>query len=238
MTAPRFDGFPATSKATAIPNLFFERVLPGIEDPATLLAFLWTARALQEERRTDAGISAAELWSHGGLRASFEHLAPGGLDALERGLAACVESGALLAVPLARRDNPGPLYFVNNPRSRRLIARAVTGQVELRAATMVAADPSQGRPGIFRLYEEHIGTVTPLVAERLANAETEYPPAWIEDAFREAAERNVRNWRYIETILESWAREGRADEGTPSHPIEDAQQRYLGGRFGHLARFR
>ncbi|MGI6380667.1 MAG: DnaD domain protein [Anaerolineae bacterium] len=40
----------------------------------------------------------------------------------------------------------------------------------------------------------------PLIAEQLQQAEADYPPEWIEDAFRIAVESNVRNWRYIAAI--------------------------------------
>ena len=47
-----------------------------------------------------------------------------------------------------------------------------------------------------------------MVGERLLEAEETYPAEWIEDAFREAAELNVRNWRYIERILATLGRGG------------------------------
>ena len=64
---------------------------------------------------------------------------------------------------------------------------------------------------IFALYEENIGLLTPLIAERIKEAERRYPASWIRDAIREAVELNVRNWRYVERILQRWAREGRRD---------------------------
>ena len=57
------------------------------------------------------------------------------------------------------------------------------------------------RPNIFRLYEENIGPLTPLIAEMLRDAEKTYPADWIEEAFKIAVENNVRRWRYIEAIL-------------------------------------
>jgi len=45
-----FNGFPGMAKATAIPNLFFATVLPNLRAPGDLLAFLWVARVVQEQR--------------------------------------------------------------------------------------------------------------------------------------------------------------------------------------------
>ena len=59
------------------------------------------------------------------------------------------------------------------------------------------------KPNIFALYEENVGIIGPMMAEALKEAETTYPAAWIEEAFREAVARNKRSWRYIETILTS-----------------------------------
>jgi DnaD/phage-associated family protein len=76
-------------------------------------------------------------------------------------------------------------------------------------------------PGIFELYEQNIGLLQPLLAEELAEAESTYPASWIVDAFRIAAEHNVRNWRYIKSILERWQRDGKDDEG----PLTDRGRR-------------
>ncbi|MGE5596688.1 MAG: DnaD domain-containing protein, partial [Hyphomicrobiales bacterium] len=79
---------------------------------------------------------------------------------------------------------------------------------------------------------ENIGTITPLIGERLLAAAETYPPEWIEAAFREAAELNRRNWRYIERILQTWAQEGRIDEAPGRDSFEARKRRYLGGSFG------
>ena len=68
------------------------------------------------------------------------------------------------------------------------------------------------RTSVFRLYEENVGLVTPLIAEQLAEAERQYPGEWIEDAFRLAVAYNRRSWRYVERILQRWATEGKDDE--------------------------
>ena len=234
---PPFAGFPSVSKGTAIPNAFYALVLPRLTSPGSLLAFLWAARVIQERRGDNRFASGDEIWAAPGARESFEHLA-GGSAALESGLDECAAVGALLALRITGRDVRETLYLVNDPPSRRLAARARAGDVRLRPGTAVvnAAAPEQ-RPGIFRLYEEHIGTITPLIGERLIAAEDEYPADWIEDAFREAAELNARSWRYIERILQRWAEEGRGYETPGRDSPEDRRQRFLGGSLGHLIKY-
>ena len=65
------------------------------------------------------------------------------------------------------------------------------------------------RPSIFHLYEANVGIITPLLAEALQEAETNYPRTWVEEAIKLAVEHNARNWRYIRAILERWEKEGR-----------------------------
>ena len=232
-----FNGFAGIAKATTLPNLFFAAVLPEMDRPEQLLAFLWVSRITQDRRGDERFASEAEIWAFPGAARSFERLA-NGREGLTAGLAACLASRALVSVTVMGEADEEQLFFVNNPSSRRTIARARSGQVELRPAAVVVRDRSPDeRPNIFRLYEEHIGTITPMVGDRLIEAEERYPADWVEDAFREAAELNTRNWRYIERILQRWAEEGREHETAGRDPLEDDRQRYLGG-FEHVVRFR
>lgn len=232
-----FGGFPGIGKATAIPNLFFTAVLPELKQPGELLAFLWAARLIQEQRQEPRCVTADDIWGQPAARQSFETMA-GGRDGLEAGLARCLELRALLALQLSGAAME-VVYFVNNPASRRSIARARAGELRIRPETTAAPLVlREQRPSIFRLYEEYIGTITPIIGDRLVEAEDAYPPEWIEDAFREAAELNVRNWRYIEKMLKNWAEEGRPNETPGPDSFEDQKRRYLGGPFGHVVRYR
>jgi len=65
------------------------------------------------------------------------------------------------------------------------------------------------RPNIFVLYEQNIGLLSPLLADQLKDAAEQYPPEWIEAAFREAVLHNKRKWSYISAILRHWEAEGR-----------------------------
>ncbi|MFL5667262.1 MAG: DnaD domain-containing protein [Ktedonobacteraceae bacterium] len=65
------------------------------------------------------------------------------------------------------------------------------------------------RPNIFRLYEQNIGIITPLIADHLRDAADLYPMEWIERAFREALQHNIRKWSYISAILRNWETEGK-----------------------------
>lgn len=239
MSAERFDGFPSIGKATVVPNVFFTAVLPGMRSGDALLAFLLISKLAQEQRGNARFASEEQAWAQPGAAKAFEQIGSG-REGLSAGLRECVELRALLEVTVSGEAGKQALYFVNNPASRRAVAQARAGALRLVPETVVTplAPAEAERPGIFRLYEEHIGTITPMVGDRLIEAEATYPLDWIEDAFREAAELNARNWRYIERILARWAEEGRENETAGGDPLEEQKQRFLGGQFGHIVRYR
>ena len=231
-----FEGFPGIGKATAIPNTFYSAVLPEMREPGDLLAFLWVARLVQEQQGEARFLTADQVWAVPDAASTFEALA-GGRESLERGLASCVELGALLALDLAGGGQQETVYFVNNPASRRAVARARGGDLELRSGAIAYEPQPIRRPNIYHLYEEHVGTITPLVAERLLAAAEEYPQHLIESAFREAAERNVRNWKYIERMLQNWSEGNRQHEASGRDSVELRRRRFLGdGAAGPTSR--
>jgi len=76
-------------------------------------------------------------------------------------------------------------------------------------------NPAGHTESVYSVYEANIGPLTPMIADALDDAESEYPLPWILDAIQIAVERNARNWRYIEAILRRWQAEGK-DSG--KHP--------------------
>ena len=228
-----FAGFPGIARATAIPNVFFAAVLPQLRAPGDLLAFLWAARTVQGQRGEARFITADAIWANEEARPAFEAFG-GGRGGLDSGLAHCAEVGALLRLDLSGPGDGETVYFMNDPGSRRAVARARGGELVLSPGAKVRPVEAPARPGIFRLYEENIGTITPLIGERLIEAEQTYPPEWVESAFREAVELNRRSWRYVERILKNWLEEGRANEATGRDSFEARRDRYLGGALGHL----
>jgi DnaD/phage-associated family protein len=93
------------------------------------------------------------------------------------------------------------------------------------------------RPTIFALYEQNVGLVTPIIADRLVEALERYPERWIEDAIAEAVNYNRRSWRYIQRILENWATEGRNDETDWRSASRDQnREKHLRGKYAALFR--
>ncbi len=97
-----------------------------------------------------------------------------------------------------------------------------------------------GKPNAFRLYEENIGPLTPMLADALRDAEKTYPQGWVEDAITIAVTANVRRWNYIAAVLKRWQESGR--DQAPAAPRREhgitqrkTQTGAAGGRNRSLA---
>lgn len=218
----RFRGFPAGARATLIPNLFFSDVLPAIADPAELIVSVYLFFALGRRRTAHRRVARAELAADPSLRRALDRLAGGAEAALDRGLAAAVARGTVLCAEVGGE----PVYTINDRPGRWAVPQA--GGV---AAIPIAPAATEPPPTIYALYEETIGTIAPLIADELRAAEDEYPAAWIEAAFREAAAQNKRSWRYVARVLQRWRDEGRHDAAVGR---ASQARRNLAGRYRDL----
>ena len=219
-----FEGFPAGARAVAIPSLFFTAVLPRIDDPAELVVTVYFFFAHARKKGQPRFLTYAEL-------AADASLAEG---ALRRGLTAAVERGTLLRLAVERDGHGEELFFLNTPAGRRAVAAVKAGRLEL---GYVQPDSGTGReplPSIFALYEENIGTIGPLIADELTDAEARYPKEWIEAAFREAVSLNKRSWSYIAAILRRWEAEGPNYEKAGRDTEGDRGKRSPFERYRHL----
>lgn len=241
MTVSRtFPGFPDRITYLPVPASFFGSLLRDIDSLAELKLTLHCWRLLQQRTGQPRFLRRSELRAD---RVLLQALRTAGraepTALLEGALGAAVERGTFLCLPVEAENGPDACYFLNTPANQRLVARLESGAERLGPLVAVRSagpPPPLPRPGIYELYEENVGLLTPLVAEELREAEATYPPEWIEEAFREAVAYNRRNWRYVRRILENWATRGRGERGeNRGHPKppEDAGQ-YLQGRFGRL----
>jgi len=206
-----FSGFPAGRMAhTSLPDLFFSELLPQIDNLAELKVTLHVFWLLHHKKGDLRYVTLQELQSDGTLLRGLQGLAGSPDEALREGLKCGVARGTLLHLRSA--DRAGDFYFVNSEAGRRTVEQAQTGELDLAEGGVLAepAAPAE-RPNIFVLYEQNVGLLQPIIAEELQEAERAYPQEWIEEAFRIAVERNVRNWKYIRRILERWAADGKDD---------------------------
>ncbi|HEX8684736.1 MAG TPA: DnaD domain protein [Ardenticatenaceae bacterium] len=212
-----FPGFPGGAvRFTAVPDLFWAELLPQIDDLAELKVTMHCIWRLYRKRGELRYLSHQELLQDDVLMEGLRMPGVPPQRVLEDALARAVTRGSLLRLDVMVEGEAERWYFVNTERARHLINQIREGALlpETMAQPAEPVPLPQERPNIFALYEQNVGLLQPIIAEELREAERDYPLDWLEDAFQVAAERNVRNWRYIRSILERWAQEGR-DDGQP-----------------------
>jgi DnaD/phage-associated family protein len=210
----KFKGFTESETFSVIPDTFFHQLLKQIEDMAELkvtLYLIWRIEHMQGPFRalSKMDFNVKDL----GLAT----------DEISSGLEKAVKRGTLLMV-----QKEAAVYFLlNSPRGRAGVQAAQAGQWDPK--TGVAAPPPE-RPNIFKVYEENIGPLTPLIADALKDAEELYSPEWILDAIELAVKNNKRSWKYSETILKRWKEEGRGQK-QDRRDTEKDHRKYIRGEY-------
>lgn len=223
----KFEGIPAGRLAfTSVPNLLFSEWLPATQDLAQVKIALHIFYLLSQKKNSPRFVTLEELRGDATLMRSLDFKD----ENLTRGLEQAVASGALLQ---AEADGAA-WYFFNTPESRRALEKIQNGELKFAADVRVAHDDVQETPNIFKLYEQEIGMLTPIIADELKEAEADYPPEVILDAFRIAAENNVRSWKYVSKILLDWTRKNK-NEKTRRPPARERRPG-ITGKLANVAK--
>jgi len=215
----KFKGFTESESLVQIPEAFFRHLLTEIDDMDELkitLFALWR-------------IASMEGRIHFLRRQDFSACLPEPGAALEK----AVRRGSLIE---ARSESTDPadlvqaaaLYFVNSPRGR--AAAEAYSQGKWKPETNASAAPLPEQPNVFKLYEENIGPLTPLIADAVKDAEQTYSAEWVIEALEIAVKNNKRNWKYVEAILKRWKEDGHAKKQDRRDAQEDGR-RYAEGEY-------
>ena len=226
-----FAGFPAGQiRSTSIPSSFFSDLLPAIDHLGELKVTLYALWSLAHSEAEFPYLTRQQMIEDQLLMEGFDRSPISAAEILDDSLERSVARGSLLKASLELEEGPQALYFLNGPQGRAALEAIESGNWRPSGEPEAPVELRVERPNIFNLYEQNIGPLTPLIAERLRDAEQTYPESWIEDAIRIAVENNVRKWRYAEAILEDWLTSGkreREDRGD----TEKARRRYRQGEF-------
>ena len=231
-----FSGFSHGTLFTPVPNPLFGPLLEQIQDLAELKVTLRGLWLLHRKRGRPRFLRQNDFLSDSALLRGLKGPGKDGREEILRGLELAVARGIFL---MHRADNGASgqagndqVYFLNTDAGRsELTQLRKDGSLMPEDGPMVSQDtaelPPGDKPNIFTLYENNVGTLSPLLAEQLEEAEEVYPWPWISEAFRIAVTENKRSWRYIAGILRRWAAEGK-DDGKPGrYPQKDNRQKYL-----------
>jgi DnaD/phage-associated family protein len=159
--------------------------------------------------------------------------------ALREALELAVKRGTLLHIALDKDGTAEDIYLLNTEPNQQVAAKIQTGELKLAGlqTKQMPVSLPQEQPDVFRLYEDNIGMLTPMVADELRDAEKLYPADWIRDAIKQAVLANRRKWSYIERVLERWTTEGKSDGTHKRYLKEDNDpDKYIKGKYGHIVR--
>lgn len=229
-----------------VPAEFFDKLLPQLRDLAEIKVLLTLYRLLAEPDWCEGLVAEDVLYTDErllrGLRLGAASLPP--VEDIRRGIDLAVARGALLRVRITRGDDEAFWLMFTTPGNRTRLSQIQRGLLALPRLTpdgsaVTSIEPE--RPTIFRLYEQNIGLVTPIIADQLIEALELYPRGWIDEAIREAVNYNRRQWRYIQRILERWATEGRGNEKDRRRersPGSFDSEKHLRGKYAPVFRRR
>lgn len=234
----QFEGFPVRMQYTAVPNLFFSRLMPRIDNMAELKTCLVIFRIIYGKKGSLRYVTQREMLADEGLAESLGGDGKETAEALAEALEKAEKRGTITSLEYETEDSREKIIFVNTAKNRETVEKIRSGEIVpegLGAARFQAVVADGPLPDIFTLYEENIGLLSPMVAEWLKEAAKNYPESWIRDAIGEAVSLNKRNWRYIDRILANWVAEGRSD-GTHRRDSKAGKSKYENQKYGHMVR--
>jgi DnaD/phage-associated family protein len=223
-----FSGFAdGKLKPVGVPEAFFSDLLPLVDHTGelkvTLYAFWRLGHKTGQYRfllRTD--LADDELFMSG-MSASPRQADEALDDALERAEA----RGTLLRVTVEDAQGERHLYFINTEKGREAVEKLTRGEWRPEGFDEATITLSHIRSNVFKLWEQNMGALTPMISEELRDLAATYPQAWIEDAIRIAVKNNVRRLKYVLAVLERMRSEGRYEQA-PNDDQEPDLSRYDG----------
>jgi len=229
-----FNGFPPGKiNTTRIPSLFFKELLPQIDDLDELKVTLYAIWQMNQKEGEIRFIKTDDLLGDPIFMKGMGATEAAQASAVRAGLERAVNRGTLLKTAVPDGEGQLELYFFNSQRGQAAVQSVADGSWRPSDGDLPASTLSQEQPNIFRLYEENIGPLTPLIADTLRDAEGEYPEDWVRQAVEIAVQNNVRKWNYIEAILRSWQDGGRDERQDRGHTKKDRRS-YLEDEFAEF----
>ncbi|MEC8890336.1 MAG: DnaD domain protein [Chloroflexota bacterium] len=211
-----FNGFPPSVRYFPIPAPVFGPLLEEIDtlgELKTVIRVLWM---IQQKKGPLKLVTQNEILADRTLVNALSKT-----ELITASIQAAVSRGIFIKV---QHENGSIGYMTNTDFNRRSAGNFGISPNESYTLEPEPWEAAEILPGIYSLYEQNIGILTPIIGEQIGEAEEKYPAVWITDAIKESASQNKRSWAYISGILERWHREGR-DDGEPSR--RTSKSRYI-----------
>jgi DnaD/phage-associated family protein len=214
-----------------VPAPVFGQLLADIDDPNELKILMRTLWHINRKKGAPRPVSVDELSADSLVSDAISLSGDELVTELHRALDSLAARGIFLSVG----DRDAATYVINTQDERDAVSRSGIPVRDIVSAAPETWDSPSDRPGIYELYEQNIGALTPLIAERLTEAVEAHPESWLREAITIAVENNARNWGYVTAILERWQTEGRED-GEPRRDPEELRQEEFRKAFAKYAR--
>lgn len=242
MIRDKFKGYPRNASAIPIPVLFFTSALPHISDIDELKIILNLFKIFKYKRGLLRYILHTELVNNKIIRSGIQGSTEEDINnIIKEAIDLAVEQGFILKARLVVQNKTEDVYIINQEPDKSTLGRILSGDLSISNLDLVSSE-NDNIPlieNIYRLYEQNIGIITPLIAEELERADHQYPMEWIKEAFAEAVKQNIRNWKYISRILERWLEEGKTDGKAGRYTKKEKDgDRFIKGKYGHLVKRR
>lgn len=213
-----FNGFQERNQEPVrLPQAFFSELLPLIDNGPELQLMLYMFWHLEQDQEKFHYFRIQDLTSDPALVKMV-----GDEETLAQSLNGLVDLGAVLAAELSWMGET--YYFINGPQGRAAVKAINAGTWRETGKPQPAAQLTPEPANIFKLYEENIGPITPMMAEILKADEAEYPAEWIEKAIRIAVTKNIRKWNYVQGILSRMQSEGYGNEQSRRDNSQDPER--------------
>jgi len=205
---------------TSVPDPILGVVVDQIEDICVLKTLIRIVWLYYKKQGFPRFLTLRDISSDYTIRNTLTRYRQATQEDLVEILDQIVSIGVIINAPVSRDEKSGYVYILNTEEGRRAEKLIYDGSVDFGKLDIVddlivnedfGQNTSVLVQNIFKLYEQNIGVITPIVSEELKDAETIYPGEWISEAFRESALLNKRSWRYVEAILKRWKTEGKQD---------------------------
>jgi DNA replication protein len=219
-----FKGFPdGKNQFTSIPAKFFDELLPEIDHLAELKVVLYAFWCIEHMEGNFRYLERKDFSADQRFMKGLASRPQAAETALQEALERATGRGIFLSVVFASEGEERTYYFLNSAKGRAAVEAIKKGKWRPSGVLRSVVSLGSERPNIFRLYEENIGPLTPILADTLKDAQDTYPEPWIYEAVQIAVENNKRNWKYVEAILRRW-QEGGKDEQNRRDSEEDRRR--------------
>ena len=161
-----FTGFPGGKvRITPLPAAFFTDLLAQVDHLGELKVTLYAFWALDRQEGTLRFLRYADFAGDERLLTGFGAPSQAAEAALADSLQRAVKRGTLLMAQVQGGNLENAVFFLNSPRGRAALKSLQAGEWRPEDIERSGLTLQHERPNIYRLYEENIGPLTPLLAQ-------------------------------------------------------------------------